>query len=256
MIEFPIRINKYLKEKGYSSRRQADRFIEEGRVFVNGKPAELGQQIQEDDVVKVDAKVQQAPKNYTYMLFNKPKGVVSVNAQRDEKEPQDIDSKLKGLSPVGRLDKDSHGLMLFTDDGRIVNKLLNPQFDHDKEYIVKVDKDLKPSFKRKMEGGVDIEGYTTKEAEVNIRSDRSFSITLREGKKHQIRRMATALGYVTKDLKRIRILNLELGNLPKGSARELTDKEREELLSLLEISGPTQETSLPSLKKKDNKKTS
>lgn len=237
-MDFPIRINKYLKEKGYTSRRQADRFIEEGRVRINGKKALLGQQVEHDDVVDVDGTVKKAPHNYSYVLFNKPKGVVSVNAQRDEKEPVDCAPDLKKLSPVGRLDKESRGLMLFTDDGRIVHKLLSPDFEHEKQYRVRVNKELKLSFANKMEKGVDIEGYITKPARVHLLDDRRFSIAITEGKKHQIRRMATALGYEIQDLKRVRIMNLRLKNLPEGKTRHLTTEEKDTLLRKLQISNP------------------
>lgn len=237
-MEYPVRINKYLKEKGYCSRRQADRFIEEGRVVINGKKAEIGQQVEKDDVVEVDKKVEKAPENYHYFLFNKPKEVVSVNPQRNEEGPYDVAPELQGTSPVGRLDKDSHGLMLFTDDGRIVNKLLNPEFDHDKEYEVSVNKSLSSSFKNKMERGVLIEGYKTKPAKIKLYGERKFSVTLTEGKKHQIRRMVTALGYEVTDLKRVRMMNLRLKDLPAGSARPLRDEEIQKLLKSLSIIPP------------------
>ncbi|MEX0935153.1 MAG: pseudouridine synthase [Candidatus Paceibacterota bacterium] len=235
-MEYPIRINKYLKEKGFCSRRQADRFIEEGRVEINGKPAELGQQVEGGDVVEVDKKVAEAPENYQYYLFNKPQDVVSINPQRGEVGPYTTAPELEGTSPVGRLDKDSRGLMLFTDDGRIVNKLLNPKFDHEKEYRVKVNKPLSPNFKKRMENGIDIEGYTTKPATLRILGDKIFSITLTEGKKHQIRRMVTALGYEVEDLKRTRIMNLKINNLKEGDIRPLTEQEKEKLLSSLGVS--------------------
>lgn len=234
-MEYPIRINKYLKEKGYCSRRQADRFIEEGRVKINGSPAQIGQQINADDIVEVDQKVATAPQNYRYYIFNKPKQVVSVNPQRNEKGPYDVAPDLKGTSPVGRLDKDSHGLMLFTNDGRIVNKLLNPEFDHEKEYRVELNKPISSSFRNKMEKGVWIEGYVTKPAKIKILGERLFSIVLTEGKKHQIRRMVTALGYEVEDLKRVRMMNIRISNLKKGEARALSAEEKSELLRLLKI---------------------
>lgn len=229
-IEYPIRINRYLYIKGYCSRRQADKYIEEGRVKINDKKAVLGQKVEEDDTVEVDSKVENLPKNYKYYILNKPVGVVSHNPQRGEKSVEDIFKTKVPVYPVGRLDKASHGLMLLTNDGRIVDKLLNPENPHEKEYVVTVDKVLKNTMKNRMEKGVNIEGYMTKPAKVRFTGEQRFRITLTEGKKHQIRRMCAALGYQVKDLKRVRIMNLKLDKLPEGKGRELTKKEKEDLL--------------------------
>lgn len=232
-ITYPIRINKYLSYKGYCSRRQGDRFVEEGKVFINGKPAELGQKVRQGDTVELADDVQSHTESYVYYVFNKPKGVVSTNPQRDEKSFRDFLDLPEDVAPVGRLDKESHGLLFLTNNGQIVNKMLNPKFDHEKEYAVTLNKEIKGNFKNRMENGVDIEGYTTKPAQVNITGDTTFNIILTEGKKHQIRRMVTALGYEVKDLKRTRIMNIKLRNIAPGEGRELTEKEREELLSSL-----------------------
>jgi len=163
-ITYPIRINRYLYLKNICSRRKADELIEKGHIKVNGKKAVLGQKINSGDNVEVDNTVKQIAQNYEYYVFNKPVGVVSHNPQNNEKAVEDFfkNIKYKKLSPVGRLDKDSEGLMLLTNDGRIIDKMLNPKYEHEKEYIVKVDKDLKESFARKMSKGVKIEGYITK----------------------------------------------------------------------------------------------
>jgi 23S rRNA pseudouridine2604 synthase len=234
-IEFPIRINRYLFLKGYCSRRQADKMISAGEVMINGVPAELGTKVKEHDKVEVSKRVQELPKNYEYYLFNKPQGVVSHNPQHGEKSVEDFfpNSETKKLAPVGRLDKDSTGLMFITNDGRIIDKMLNPRYDHEKEYYVKVDKPLKESFARKMSSGVDIEGYTTKPAKVEASGNRSFTITLTEGKKHQIRRMCAALGYQVRDLRRKRIMHLTLDGIRPGQFRPLTIEEKIHLLKYL-----------------------
>jgi 23S rRNA pseudouridine2604 synthase len=205
-IEYPIRLNRYLYLKGYCSRRQADRMIKDKEIKINGEPAVLGQKVKEEDSVELSNRVKELPKHYEYYLFNKPRGVVSHNPQNGEKSVEDFfrAAETKKLAPVGRLDKDSTGLMLITNDGRLIDKMLNPKYDHEKEYSVRVDKPLKESFARKMSKGVDIEGYVTKECEVNVTGNRSFTIVLTEGKKHQIRRMCAALGYQVRDLKRKR----------------------------------------------------
>lgn len=243
-IEYPIRINRYLYLEQYCSRRQADRFIEKGQVLINGKKAVLGQKVNKEDKVEVKGAVKKAKENFLYFIFNKTKGIVTTNPQRDEQGIEDVFKPASmnqppnlRVSPVGRLDKDSHGLVFLTNDGRIVNPLLSPDFNHEKEYIVRLNKDIKPSLKNKMEKGIDIEGYVTKPAKVRIMDTRRFRIILTEGKKHQIRRMATALGYEVTDLKRTRMMNIKLGNLEKGTGRELTKKEASELLKSLGIKG-------------------
>lgn len=225
-MEYPIRINRYLYLQNICSRREADRLIERGLVRINGSVALLGQKVNEGDKVDVAKSVKK--RTYKYIAFNKPRGVVSHNPQEGETSAEEMIKEK--VSPVGRLDKESEGLMLLTDDGRIVNKILNPDFSHEKEYKVVVHKEIKPSFKKKMESGVNIEGYVTKPAKVKLTGTTSFIIILTEGKKHQIRRMCMALGYTVKKLKRVRIMNIRLGNLPKGSHRDLTEDEKLDLL--------------------------
>src|SRR3989344_9257034 len=188
---FPMRINKYLARKKYCTRREADTLIEKGLVMLNGKHAVLGDKVQEKDVVEVKFR----QKKYHYYAYNKPRGIITHSPQGDE---VDIASSipLKGVFPIGRLDKDSEGLLILTDDGRITDKLLNPDEAHEKEYLVATKEELAENFKKKMESGVDIEGYMTKPAIVRVLGTNKFSIALTEGKKHQIRRMCAALGYV------------------------------------------------------------
>ena len=236
-IEYPIRLNRYLYLKGYCSRRQADKMIKDKEININGEPAVLGQKVKETDDVEISDRVAELPKNYEYYLFNKPQGVVSHNPQNGEKSVEDFfkGSEVKKLAPVGRLDKDSTGLMLITNDGRLIDKMLNPKYGHEKEYSVRVDKALKESFANKMSKGVDIEGYKTQPSQAEVTGNRSFTIILKEGKKHQIRRMCAALGYQVKDLKRKRIMSLHLGGLRPGEHRELSIGEKVHLLRSLEI---------------------
>lgn len=234
-IEYPIRINRFLYLQNLCSRRQADKFIEQGLVLINGKKAVIGQKVNKGDKVQVAENIIEQKKHFKYYIFNKPAGIVSHNPQRDEKTISDVWKEAKDLHPIGRLDKASTGLMLMTNDTRIVDRMLNPKYAHEKEYVVKVDKDLKPSFEKKMERGVDIEGYMTKPCEVEITGDKAFKIILTEGKKHQIRRMCAALGYQVKELKRIRIMNLKLGTLPQGKSKKIPMSLKMELLGSLGV---------------------
>ena len=229
-IEYPIRINRYLYLKNICSRREADRLIEKKMVLINKKPAKLGQKVEKNDKVEIKNKAKKNLSQKKIIIFNKPVGVVSHNPQFNEKEPNNFFDFSEKLSPVGRLDKNSHGLLLMSNDGRIVNKLLNPKFNHEKEYILKVDKKITPQFLKKMSEGVDIEGYITKPAKLTKLGNREFSIILTEGKKHQIRRMCAALGYKVEDLKRIRFMHILIGDLKEGQWRKLSNKEHNILM--------------------------
>jgi 23S rRNA pseudouridine2604 synthase len=235
VIAYPIRINRYLFLKGFCSRRKADILIEEKKVRINGAVAKLGAKVFEKDTVTVDDSVKRLPSTYTYFAYYKPKGVVSNNPQRDEKGIADISGLGKDFVAIGRLDKDSYGLMLLSNDGRIVDKMLNPKYKHEKEYIVKVDKKINARFLHRMRTGVNIEGYTTKPTTISKISDHTFRLILTEGKKHQIRRMTVALGFQVIDLKRVRIMNIKLGALKRGEKREITGEERTELLKKIGI---------------------
>lgn len=204
-----MRINKYLADKKISTRRGADELIREKKVFINGKLAVLGSQVSESDKVEVKGHTE---KEYVYFAYNKPIG-------EETSSPKD------GLFPLGRLDKASHGLLIVTNDGRITDQLLNPKYIHEKEYVVKTSNKLRSSFKQKMEAGVNIEGYNTKKCKVQILNDHAFRIILTEGKKHQIRRMCSALFQEVADLKRERIMNIKLGNLKPKGLREIKGKE-------------------------------
>ncbi|MEK7649870.1 MAG: pseudouridine synthase [Patescibacteria group bacterium] len=235
--EYPMRINKYLALKNYATRRGADGLIEKGLVFINGKKAVLGDKIDEGDKIEVRAKG--PAKKYVYLAYNKPKGIVTSLPQMGD---LDIKTQLKDtpvaadVFPLGRLDKDSRGLIILTNDGRITDRLLNPEFEHEKEYEVRTQEHLRESFEKHMSEGVDIgEGVMTKQCIVKRTSDNAFRIILGEGKKHQIRRMVTALHNTVTDLRRIRILNIKLGALAEGTYRRIEGKELADFLATLGI---------------------
>ncbi len=217
---YPMRINKYLAYKKISTRKGADDLVKKGRVSINGKRAVLGDKVHAHDSVIVNQK----ENVYRYFAFNKPRGVITHSPQENE---QDIASLIpeKDVFPVGRLDKDSYGLIILTDDGRITDPLLNPKSAHEKEYEVTTLDSLPSNFKSKMERGVNIGEYVTRPCTVNILGDRKFSITLSEGKKHQIRRMCGAFGQSATSLRRTRIMNIKIGRLRPGEYRSITGDE-------------------------------
>lgn len=220
---FPMRINKYLALKGFSTRRGADELIEKKRVTINGRIAVLGDKVQEKDVVELkQSGPGQAGKPKIYIAYNKPR-----NEQTEEINVPG------GVFPIGRLDKMSEGLIIMTNDGRITDRLLNPEYEHEKEYVVTVKEKLRNNFKEKMEAGVDIEGYVTKPCKVAIINDHTFNLTISEGKKHQIRRMCVALFNEVRDLKRLRIMNIKLGNLASGQTRPIEGDELKTFLKAL-----------------------
>jgi 23S rRNA pseudouridine2604 synthase len=228
-----MRINRYLAIQGYATRRGADELIEQGKVFINGRKAVLGDQVEETDTVEV--KTGKRPKSYTYLAYHKPRSIITHSPGEDE---TDIISALKGdipdgLFPIGRLDKDSSGLIILTNDGRITDRLLNPDYEHEKEYRVTTVRPLRESFKKYMEAGVDIEGYMTKPTKVRVMGENVFAITLTEGKKHQIRRMVSALHNEVKTLQRTRIENIELGKLPSGKWRPIEGEELSQFMDIL-----------------------
>lgn len=235
MDGFPMRINKYLALKGYSTRRGADELIEKKKVYINGRLAELGDKVAETDTVEV-RKSGKPSAALIYVAYNKPRGVITHSAGEDEDEIKDLleeAPELEGVFPVGRLDKDSSGLIILTNDGRVTDRLLNPIHAHEKEYVVRTTQPLRPSFKEHMEKGVDIEGYVTKPAKVSIRGENRFAITLTEGKKHQVRRMVVAMRNEVKDLERTRVMNIALGKLPRGEYRPIEGAELAEFLKSL-----------------------
>lgn len=230
-----MRINKFLSETGITSRRGADKFIEAGRVTINGKLAELGSKVEAEDEVKVDGQtIEQPKKNYVYLALNKPVGITSTTERHIEGNIVDFVNHPERIFHIGRLDKDSEGLILLTNDGDIVNEILRVENEHEKEYIVQVDMPITESFLAKMEEGVEILGTTTLPATAQKLSTYTFKLTLRQGLNRQIRRMCSALGYEVRSLQRLRIINILLGDLPVGEWRDLTDMERNELFTQLD----------------------
>ena len=225
-----MRINKYLAHKNLCTRREADTLIIAGKVLINGRKAKLGDQVAEAD--KVDVRFR--AKAQRYFAYNKPRGIITHSPSRNERDIRQS-TPLVGIFPVGRLDKDSHGLIILTDDGRITDKLLNPEYEHEKEYIVTVKEKLASNFKQRMEKGVHIEGYTTKPCIIKILGDKKFSITITEGKKHQIRRMVAALHNTVVELERVRILNIRLDGLAPGAWRPITGDELKTFLAQIGI---------------------
>lgn len=222
--EFPMRINKYLARAGYATRRDADALVDKGLVLINGVKALLGSKVSETDEVTVEQKGPQ--KKYVYYAYHKPVGVVTHSPQLGELDVVQS-SGLKDVFPVGRLDKDSHGLMILTNDGRITDKLLNPNSSHEKEYSIMTVNTLRPSFKENMEKGVDIGDAVTKPCKVRITGDKTFNITLTEGRHHQIRRMCEAMHNDVKHLERVRVMNIRLGRLPPNEYRKIEGEELE-----------------------------
>lgn len=231
-----MRINKYLAHTGVASRREADVLIEQNKVQINGIAAVTGQQVNEGDKVSVLGKT----KSKNYLAYYKGRGIITHSPAEGE---TDITTRLAKdygiteLTPVGRLDKDSEGLIIISNDGRITGPLLDPEAQHDKEYDVTVDKKISGMFLRAMAAGVEIEGYRTKPAIVtaNKNNDKRFSIILTEGKKHQIRRMCAALGYQIQTLKRVRVMNIELGKLKPNQYRKIQGEELQTLLKSLNL---------------------
>lgn len=231
------RINKFLSEVGYCSRREADKLIEAGRVTINGEIPEMGTKIAPTDVVHVDGKlIKNTKEEFVYLAFNKPVGIVCTTDTRVEKDNIiDFINYPKRIFPIGRLDKPSEGLILLTDDGDIVNKILRASNNHEKEYIVTVDKPISQTFIKHMSEGVPILDTITKKCVVEKLGTYEFKIVLTQGLNRQIRRMCDYLNYEVETLKRVRIMNIKL-DIPVGEYRELTAKEFQELSQLLESS--------------------
>lgn len=234
------RINKYLSEIGFCSRRAADKFLEQGRITINGQIPELGTKVSDEDEILIDGKsIRKANEDHVYIAFNKPVGIVcTTDTVREKNNIIDYIKHPKRIFPIGRLDKPSEGLILLTSDGDIVNKILRSDNNHGKEYIVRVDKPITPTFLNKMRNGIPILNQVTKKCEVDQIDTMSFRIILTQGLNRQIRRMCEYLGYEVKKLKRIRVLNIHL-DLPLGKYRNLTSEELSELQILLNNSSKT-----------------
>lgn len=225
-----IRLNKYIASSGLSSRREADTLIENGKVTVNGEVAVQGTKVNEEDVVLVNGRKITPDDDMIYIAFNKPLGVTCTTDKRDPSNIIDYIGYSERIFPVGRLDKNSSGLILLTNDGSIVNKLLRAENGHEKEYLVTVNRPYDKDFVRSMEKGVPVLGQLTLPCKLKPCGEKSFKIILHQGLNRQIRRMCEYLGYKVTRLKRIRFMNIELGDLETGKWRYLTSAEKKELL--------------------------
>lgn len=225
-----MRLNKFISESGLCSRREADALIAAGQVTVNGRPAELGTQVNEGDDVRVNGQAVGAKKKHVYIALNKPVGVTCTTDARDPTNIVDYLGHEERIFPVGRLDKDSDGLILLTNNGDIVNDILRAANHHEKEYVVSVDKPVTPEFIDGMAGGVPILGQVTRRCRVQKVDRHTFRIVLTQGLNRQIRRMCEHFGYQVQRLTRVRIMNIRLGNLQQGQWRNLRDDELEGLL--------------------------
>ncbi len=220
------RLNKYLSESGFASRRAADRLVEEGRVTINGRTAVLGDRVSEGDAVCVDGKTVSGCSKEVILAFNKPRGITCT---ADPEVPDNIISFIgypERIYSVGRLDRDSEGLILMTNNGELANQVMKSRGEHEKEYIVTVDRKVTDQFVRSMSSGVPILGRMTKECFVEQTGPKEFRIILRQGLNRQIRRMCGHFGYTVIRLRRVRVMNIELGDLPEGKYRDLTAEER------------------------------
>ncbi len=226
-----MRINKYISDTGICSRREADQLIEGKRVTINGRPAELGSRVNEGDDVRIDGKPVSEKKKHVYIALHKPVGITSTTERHVRGNIVDFVGHRERIFPIGRLDKDSEGLILLTNDGDIVNKILRSEHEHEKEYIVTVNKPVTPMFLQGMASGVRILGTVTKPCKVSRIDDRTFRIVLTQGLNRQIRRMSAAFGYEVRRLKRVRIMNIKLAGLPVGQWRDLTPEELDKLMS-------------------------
>lgn len=229
-----MRINKYISEAGVTSRRGADKLITEGRVLINGKKAAIGTQVNPGDDVQVNGNHIFVARNNVYIALNKPVGITSTTEKGVKGNIVDLVNHPFRVFHIGRLDKESEGLILLTNDGDIVNEILRPDHQHEKEYIVSVDRPITPEFLKNMSEGVNILGTTTQPSKVVQLSKYDFNITLTQGLNRQIRRMCEALGYNVYRLQRTRIMNIHLGNLPVGQWRYLSKKEKTQLFRELD----------------------
>lgn len=238
------RLNKAISETGFCSRREADRLIESGKVLVNGMVAELGTKVSAADIVTIEGKTITKQVETIYLAFHKPPGITCTTDTKIKGNIVDYIKFPERIFPVGRLDKDSEGLIFMTNDGDIVNKILRSKNNHDKEYVVKVNKPITPGFIQKMSNGITLLDTVTKKCNVKKIDDFTFNIVLTQGLNRQIRRMCETLNYRVVRLKRIRIINIKLGELKKGEYRRFTKSELQELLRLVEDSSKTMEASV------------
>ena len=235
-----MRINVYISSTGYCSRREADRLVQSGKVMIDNQIASIGMDVKESNIVKIDGKIIGKKPDRVYIAFNKPTGIVSTT---DQTKPNNIITYInypERIFPIGRLDKDTSGLILLTNDGMIVNKILRSENNHDKEYIVEVDKSINQDFINKMQTGVEIYNpvqhvvVKTKPGIIKKINNSTFNLIITQGLNLQIRRMCKKLGYNVKSLKRIRIINIKMNDLKVGQWRYLSNKEIKELMQIIE----------------------
>lgn len=232
-----MRINKFISETGICSRREVDKWIEAKRVTINGHLAQLGSNVEPTDEVRVDGNLVGSKKKPIYIVLNKPTGITCTTEKHVKGNIVDFVNHPERIFPIGRLDKDSQGLILLTNNGDIINKILRAENNHEKEYIVTVNKPITSSFIQDMAKGVKILGTQTKPCVVIRLNDYSFQIILTQGLNRQIRRMCQAFGYQVTTLKRTRIMNIKLDGLKLGSWRNLTEKELSQLMKDIDYSG-------------------
>ncbi|HIV41664.1 MAG TPA: pseudouridine synthase [Candidatus Mediterraneibacter guildfordensis] len=230
----PVRLNKYLSEAGVCSRREADRLIESGKVTVDGQRAQTGMKIRPGQEVRVGKKVVSRQDEMVVLAVNKPRGIVCTEEKRERNSiVRFLDYPIR-VTYIGRLDKDSRGLLLMTNNGDIINRMMRAANHHEKEYKVTVNHEITGEFLEKMAGGVAILDTVTRPCKVEKLGKYTFSIILTQGLNRQIRRMCEALGYEVKDLVRVRVMNIRLGSLKEGEYREVTDEELDELYRLIQ----------------------
>jgi 23S rRNA pseudouridine2604 synthase len=239
-----IRLNKYISETGTCSRREADKLIEQGRVTVNGNIPELGTKVSDADDITIDGKPLKSKEKAIYIAFNKPPGITCTTDLKDKDNIIEFINHPKRIFPIGRLDKASYGLIFMTNDGDIVNKILRVGNNHEKEYLVMVDKPITPDFIQKMANGIDIGDAVTKKCFVKQEAADKFRIILTQGLNRQIRRMCDALDYKVYKLQRIRIMNVTLNGINSGGWRYLSNEEINTINKLVANSSKTEEASI------------
>ncbi len=230
LIPYPVRINRYLALRGIATRRAAEKFIEEGKVLINGKKAALTDRVNEHDTVSVKS----LPKrHFRYFAYHKPRGILTHSPQSKAEQAIADVVHLRGVFPVGRLDKDSSGLLILTDDGRVTERLLSSRFNHEKEYVVTIQERTRPDMLAKLAAGPMLEDGPSKPCVATARGSHMISVVLTEGRKHQVRRMLSAVGGTVTKLQRIRVMNILLGDIPSGEYRAIEGAEREAFLFTL-----------------------
>ena len=234
----PVRLNKYMSDSGVCSRRQADRYVEEGRVTVDGVTAVMGQKVTPGQTVCLDGKEIMVNRKRIVLAVNKPQGIVCTTEKREKDNIVDFIGYPERIYPMGRLDKDSEGLILMTNDGELMDQILRARNYHEKEYIVRVNRPVTMDFLKQMRQGVPILDTVTRPCQVEKIGPYMFKIILTQGLNRQIRRMCEALDYRVRWLKRVRIMNINLGQLPTGEYREVKGRELQELIRLVENGSP------------------